>query len=113
MESFYFLEPGKTMPVIEDYQMEPRQYALRRRDSYDGLGLLISADVDTRMQHCIRDVEPNSPGYHAGLRPNDRIIAVNGINVENIEFGDVLVLIKQGLKEDNLRLTVINESKLI
>lgn len=59
----------------------------------------------------IRDVEPGSPGDRAGLRKNDRIIGVNGVNVENIDFSNVLLLIKQGLEDDNFQLSVIHESE--
>lgn len=86
-----------------------RHYVLKRSDSYDGLGILLSADVDTRLQHSIRDVEPNSPADRIGLRKNDRIIGVNGINVENIDFAHVLLLIKQGLNENHLQFSVLND----
>lgn len=85
---------------------------LKRTDSYDGLGILLSADVDTRLQHCIRDVEVNSPAYRVGLRKNDRILGVNGVDVENVEFADVLLLIKQGLIANHLQLTVVNDPTL-
>jgi C-terminal processing protease CtpA/Prc len=86
-----------------------RHYTLKRTDSYDGLGIYISTDAKTRLNHRIRDIEPNSPGSRVGLRVNDRITHVNGINVENTQFGDVLVLIKQGLINNNLQFSVINE----
>jgi hypothetical protein len=35
---------------------------------------------------------------------------VNGTNVENVEFGDVLLLIKEGLNNNNLQISVIDES---
>ncbi len=87
----------------------PRTYTLRRSDSYDGLGISIAADSETRLNHIIREVEQGSPGHHAGLRTNDRIISINGINVENVDFSNVLILIKQGLDNDNLQLSVIHE----
>lgn len=100
------------MAPVGDYPDLPRHYTLKRTDSYDGLGILLSADLSTRLQHCIRDVETNSPAYRAGLRKNDRIIAVNGIDVENVEFGDVLLLIKQGLSNNNLQFTVVNDPSM-
>jgi C-terminal processing protease CtpA/Prc len=78
------------------------------------LGILISADVKTRLNHRIRDIETGSPGSRSGLRKNDRITHINGINVENTEFGDVLLLIKQGLTtNNNLQLSVIHESTIV
>jgi C-terminal processing protease CtpA/Prc len=87
----------------------PRSYTLRRTDSYDGLGISIAASSQSSSNHFIRDVEPGSPAHRAGLRPNDRIISINGVNVENVDFSNVLILIKQGLDNDNLQLSVIHE----
>ena len=69
---------------------------------------MISADSQTRLNHYIREVEPNSPGHLAGLRKNDRIISINGVNVENVDFSNVLALIKQGLDNDNLQISVVD-----
>ena len=77
------------------------------------MGVVISSDVETRLNHRIRDVEPTSPGSRVGLRKNDRIVNVIGVNVENVEFGDVLMLIKQGLNNNHLQFSVINEAVLI
>ena len=103
------LEPFDKIISGENSKEIPRTYTLKRSDSYDGLGISISADTDTRSNHIIRDVEQGSPGYRAGLRPNDRIISVNSINVENVDFSNVLILIRQGLDNDNLQLSVIHE----
>ncbi|CAF1580200.1 unnamed protein product, partial [Adineta steineri] len=95
---------GNSEPIIHTYR-------LKRSNSYDGLGIMISADSDTRVNHFIREVEPNSPGYLAGLRKNDRIISINDVNVENVDFSNVLMLIKQGLDNDNLQISVIHTSE--
>ncbi len=101
------------MASVDHFELIPRTYTLRRSDSYDGLGILISADSETRLNHFIREVEPGSPGHRAGLRRNDRIISINNINVENIEFNNVLILIKEGLDNNNLQITVIHEPEHI
>lgn len=90
-----------------------RHYTLKRSNSYNGIGIVLSADAETRMNPRIRDVEPASPGCRIGLRKNDRIVNVNGVNVEKLEFTDVLVLIKEGLTKDELQFSVINEAVLI
>ena len=90
-----------------------RTYAVRRSATYDGLGILLATDAETRSNHFIRDVEPGSPGHHAGLRKNDRIVNINGIHVENVDFSQVLLLIKQGLDNDNLQISVVHESDSI
>lgn len=94
---------------MNKFNRNPRTYTLRRSDSYDGVGMSISADSDTRTNHIIRDVEEGSPAARAGLRKNDRLISVNGVNVENIDFGDVLILVREGLSNDNLQVSVIHE----
>ncbi|CAF0787520.1 unnamed protein product [Adineta steineri] len=109
----YIQEPLNTTIPAENPDLSLRHYTLQRTDSYHGLGIVISTDAETRLNHRIRDVEPSSPGSRIGLRKNDRIVNVNGINVENVEFGDVLILIKQGLTKNHLEFTVINEAVLI
>jgi C-terminal processing protease CtpA/Prc len=84
-------------------------YTLRRIEGYDGLGILIATDAQTRSQHFIREVEVGSPAYRAGLRKNDRIIHVNNISVESMDFSNVLMLIKQGLDNDNLQISVVHQ----
>ncbi len=97
------------IPTKYSDEKELRHYTLKRTNKYDGLGIYITTDAETRLKHRIHDLEPNSPGAKIGLRINDRITHVNGINVENTEFGDVLILIKQGLINNNLQFSVINE----
>ena len=87
----------------------PQTYTLSRIPGYDGLGIFVATDAETQSQHFIREVEVGSPGHRAGLRKNDRIISVNNVNVEKMEFSNVLLLIKQGLDHDLLRITVIHE----
>lgn len=109
----YTQEPLNTITPVENSEVDLRHYTLKRTKSYDGLGLLISADAETRLNHRIREVENDSPGLHAGLRKNDRIIAVNDINVEQKEFNDVLVLIKHGLDNNSLRFSVVHDQPVI
>ncbi|CAF0839779.1 unnamed protein product [Rotaria sp. Silwood1] len=103
-------EPINGITHVENSEASLRHYILKHSNSYDGLGILISADNKTGLNPRIRDIEPGSPAYQIGLRKNDRIIYINGINVENLEFSDVLILIKEGLHNNNLQLSVINES---
>lgn len=110
---YTILEPLNSITPVENSEVDLHHYTLKRTKSYDGLGLLISADAETRLNHRIRDIEMDSPGLQIGLRKNDRIIAVNGINVEKKEFGDVLVLIKQGLDANNLQFSVVHEPIVI
>jgi predicted metalloprotease with PDZ domain len=106
---FYILEALNPVAPIIKYGPVVHTYTLKRSDTYDGLGILISADSGTRLNHFIREVEPGSPGHRAGLRRNDHIISINNINVENVDFNNVLLLIKQGLDNNNLQISVIHE----
>ncbi|CAF4923732.1 unnamed protein product, partial [Rotaria sp. Silwood2] len=107
-----FLESIHAKTPVENSEASLRHYILKRSNSYDGLGILISADNKTGLNPRIRDIEPGSPAYQIGLRKDDRIIYINGTNVENLEFSEVLILIQQGLNNNNLQFSVMNESIL-
>ncbi|XP_054616776.1 Na(+)/H(+) exchange regulatory cofactor NHE-RF2 [Dunckerocampus dactyliophorus] len=44
----------------------------------------------------IRSLDAGSPADQAGLRPQDRIIEVNGVNIESMRHGEVVAFIKKG-----------------
>ncbi|XP_028674597.1 Na(+)/H(+) exchange regulatory cofactor NHE-RF1 isoform X2 [Erpetoichthys calabaricus] len=50
----------------------------------------------------IRAVDADSPAEKSGLRPQDRIIAVNGMSVEGKQHSDVVTAIKAGGSETSL-----------
>ncbi|XP_026539392.1 Na(+)/H(+) exchange regulatory cofactor NHE-RF2 isoform X4 [Notechis scutatus] len=54
----------------------------------------------------IRSVDPDSPAFKAGLRPQDRLVEVNGINVEGMKHAEVVAHIKS--KENETRLLVVD-----
>uniref|UniRef100_A0A3Q3E693 NHERF family PDZ scaffold protein 2 n=1 Tax=Labrus bergylta TaxID=56723 RepID=A0A3Q3E693_9LABR len=39
---------------------------------------------------------PGSPADHAGLRPQDRLVEVNGVNIEGMRHAEVVAFIKKG-----------------
>ena len=102
-------ETRNPIPPTYYAKASPQTYTLTRVDGFDGLGILVATDAETRSQHFIREVEPGSPGHRAGLRKNDRIISVNNVSTENMDFSNVLLLIKQGLDNARLQITVIHE----
>ncbi|XP_077173011.1 Na(+)/H(+) exchange regulatory cofactor NHE-RF2 isoform X2 [Paroedura picta] len=54
----------------------------------------------------IRSVDPDSPASKAGLRPQDKLVEVNGINVEGMKHAEVVAHIKS--KESEAKLLVVD-----
>ncbi|CAF1016865.1 unnamed protein product [Rotaria sordida] len=88
-------------------KISSRQCTLQRSNSYNGFGIYVSTDRETHREHFICQVEQLSPGEHAGLKENDRILCINGTPVINEEYTVVLQLIKHGLQTDTLNFDVI------
>jgi C-terminal processing protease CtpA/Prc len=64
---------------------------------------------DTNDQiHFISNIQPISIAYQSGLRNNDRILTINGIDVTKTSKEDLQLMI---LKNKSIQLTVINDSK--
>ncbi|XP_048871467.1 Na(+)/H(+) exchange regulatory cofactor NHE-RF2 [Brienomyrus brachyistius] len=83
-------------PVIKQ---QPRLCRLAK--SEQGYGFNLHSDK-TRPGQFIRSVDPGSPAEKAGLQPKDRLVEVNGVNIENLRHADVVALIKRGGSEARL-----------
>ncbi|XP_041961444.1 Na(+)/H(+) exchange regulatory cofactor NHE-RF2-like isoform X2 [Alosa sapidissima] len=66
-----------------------------------GYGFNLHSDK-ARMGQYIRCVDPDSPAEYAGLRPKDRLVEVNGMNIEHLRHSEVVAVIRRGGKETSL-----------
>ncbi|CAL1588472.1 unnamed protein product [Knipowitschia caucasica] len=71
----------------------PRLCHMTRADT--GYGFNLHSDRSRPGQY-IRSLDPDSPADQAGLRPQDRIIEVNGVHIEGMRHADVVAFIKRG-----------------
>uniref|UniRef100_A0A4W5KJ61 NHERF family PDZ scaffold protein 2 n=1 Tax=Hucho hucho TaxID=62062 RepID=A0A4W5KJ61_9TELE len=60
-----------------------------------GYGFNLHSDKTQRGQF-IRSVDPGSPAQHADLRPRDRLVEVNGVNIEALRHSEVVSFIRGG-----------------
>ena len=71
----------------------PRLYNLTKRDNFDGYGFNLHAEKN-RPGQFIGKVDSGSPAEVAGLKPGDRIVEVNGVNVGQENHKQVVQRIK-------------------
>ena len=74
---------------------------IKERGDGKGFGFNLQAEKGKPGQF-IGKVDPGSPAEVAGLRDGDRLVEVNGANVENISHKDVVVKIKSIPNETTL-----------
>nr|XP_009007207.3 Na(+)/H(+) exchange regulatory cofactor NHE-RF2 isoform X1 [Callithrix jacchus] len=84
-------------------ELRPRLCHLRKGPQ--GYGFNLHSDKSRPGQY-IRSVDPGSPAAHSGLRAQDRLIEVNGQNVEGLRHSEVVASIKA--REDEARLLVVD-----
>nr|XP_048292193.1 Na(+)/H(+) exchange regulatory cofactor NHE-RF2 isoform X1 [Myodes glareolus] len=84
-------------------ELRPRLCHLRKGPQ--GYGFNLHSDKSRPGQY-IRSVDPGSPASHSGLRAQDRLIEVNGQNVEGLRHAEVVARIKA--REDEARLLVVD-----
>uniref|UniRef100_W5KWP0 Na(+)/H(+) exchange regulatory cofactor NHE-RF n=1 Tax=Astyanax mexicanus TaxID=7994 RepID=W5KWP0_ASTMX len=70
-----------------------------------GYGFNLHSDKSKPGQY-IRAVDEDSPAEKAGLRPQDKVVQVNGVSVHGMQHSDVVGAIKTG--GDELRLLVVD-----
>ncbi|XP_033285043.1 Na(+)/H(+) exchange regulatory cofactor NHE-RF2 isoform X4 [Orcinus orca] len=84
-------------------ELRPRLCHLQKGPQ--GYGFNLHSDKSRPGQY-IRSVDPGSPAAHSGLRAQDRLIEVNGQNVEGLRHVEVVASIKA--REDEARLLVVD-----
>lgn len=83
-------------PTIE---LLPRLCHLLKGDS--GYGFNLHSNKKKKGQF-VRSVDPGSSADHADMRPGDRIVEVNGLNIDGLKHSDVVAFIRAGGEEVQL-----------
>lgn len=84
---------SQSRPRVDPSELAPRLCHMIRTDT--GYGFNLHSDRSRPGQY-IRSLDPGSPADHAGLRPQDRLIEVNGVNIEGMRHAEVVAFIKKG-----------------
>ncbi|XP_029368091.1 Na(+)/H(+) exchange regulatory cofactor NHE-RF2 [Echeneis naucrates] len=74
----------------------PRLCHLVKREHGYGFNL---HSTKTKHGQFVRSVDPDSAAENAGIRPGDRIVEVNGVNIEYLRHSEVVALIRAGGEE--------------
>ncbi|XP_017277262.1 Na(+)/H(+) exchange regulatory cofactor NHE-RF2 [Kryptolebias marmoratus] len=80
-------------PQVDPSELVPRLCHLVRSET--GYGFNLHSDRSRPGQY-IRSLDQGSPAESAGLRPQDRLIEVNGVNIEGMKHSEVVAFIKKG-----------------
>lgn len=72
--------------------------------NYDGFGFSIKPNEQGAQ--AIAFVEPNSPCEKAGIKENDLILKINDINVSNIGYSQLLLILQSECKKKCLKLEI-------
>ncbi|KAK0156398.1 Na(+)/H(+) exchange regulatory cofactor NHE-RF2 [Merluccius polli] len=90
---------SQTQPPLDPSELVPRLCVLARSEA--GYGFNLHSERARPGQY-IRSLDPGSPAEHAGLRPQDRLVEVNGVNIESMRHAEVVAFIKNGGEESRL-----------
>uniref|UniRef100_H2M864 PDZ domain-containing protein n=1 Tax=Oryzias latipes TaxID=8090 RepID=H2M864_ORYLA len=87
-----------------ELELLPRLCHLLRGE--EGYGFNLHSDKKKTGQF-VRTVDPNSPAERAGVRPGDKIVEVNGVNIGGLRHSEVVELIKS--RGNEVRLLVVDQ----
>ncbi|KAJ0033251.1 hypothetical protein NQD34_000358 [Periophthalmus magnuspinnatus] len=82
----------------------PRLCHLLKSDSGYGFNL---HSKKKKAGQFVRSVDPGSPAEQADIRPGDRIVEVNGLNVDGLKHSEVVTFIRAG--GDEVQLLVVDQ----
>lgn len=77
--------------------------------SYCGIGVVVQQNVETGIVTAVRPYE-NCPGYEAGIRPGDIILAVNGTEITGMDLNAAVSMIR-GEEGTRVTLTIRREEE--
>lgn len=77
--------------------------------SYCGIGVVVQQNVETGIVTAVRPYE-NCPGYEAGIRPGDIILAVNGTEITGMDLNAAVSMIR-GEEGTKVTLTIRREEE--
>lgn len=77
--------------------------------SYCGIGVVVQQNIETGIITAVRPYE-NCPGYEAGIRPGDFILAVNGTEVTGMDLNAAVSMIR-GEEGTTVTLTIGREDE--
>ncbi|XP_037289078.1 Na(+)/H(+) exchange regulatory cofactor NHE-RF2 [Rhipicephalus microplus] len=104
-------EPEKTLTAdgeaaadLPDDAPQPRLCHMTKWRDFEGYGFNLHAEKDRRGQY-VGKIDEGSPAEYAGLREGDRIVEVNGVNVQQEAHRDIVERIRA--VPDETRLLVL------
>ncbi|NXC24756.1 NHRF2 protein, partial [Campylorhamphus procurvoides] len=101
--SHSFSSHGSRKDLNGQKELCPRLCHLKKGPN--GYGFNLHSEK-SRPGQFIRSVDPDSPAARAGLRPQDRLVEVNGVNVEGLRHSEVVSHIKA--RDNEARLLVVD-----
>jgi len=108
---FYILNSYFILDTNNNLRSDPRICSVSLRPGIDSIGISLQPDKD--FGHIIKQVEPNSPAYRAGIERDDCILSLNDTSLLNVPYDDVLNTIKKNRNEPNLDFVVAKKSFLL
>lgn len=93
------VQPSSDSSNRDPSELLPRLCCLIRSET--GYGFNLHSEKSKPGQY-IRALDPDSPADRAGLKPQDRLIEVNGVNIESMRHAEVVAFIKKGGNETRL-----------